>query len=84
MQHWQVTQVNFLSRHHVQELTAKGSTSWGAKMPLLSDVFRITPSVDNKLCNPPPSQLPLCLQSVSDSRVLKVFELILLPCLDKK
>ena len=39
---------------------------------LLSDMSRITPSVVNKLCNPPPSLLPLCLQSLSARIVLKL------------
>ena len=44
----------------------------GAETLLLSDMSGITPCVDNKLCNPPPSLFPLCLQSLSVCIVLKL------------
>jgi len=55
----------------------------GAETLFLSDTSRITPSIVNRLCNPPPSLLPLCLQSLSVHIVLKmsreVLELFLQP-----
>ena len=61
-----------LSRQHGENTHSQQFNVWGAEMLLLSDMSRITPSVLNKLCNPPPLPLPLCLQSLSARIVLEL------------